>query len=88
MCPDSTMDKGESMNIDKLSSLFSRIFFLVAIVLLGLALLEKIVNLAGYTIVRVYDASRLLEFAATMMIFVIGIVLRQIREAALLRGGS
>ena len=76
------------MNIDKLSSLFSRIFFLMAIVLLGLALLERIVNMAGYTIVRVYEPSRLLEFAATMMIFVIGIVLRQIREAVLLRGGS
>ncbi len=68
------------MNLDKLSSVFSRVFFLVAILLLGLAVIEKIVNMSGYTIMRVYDPQRLLELAATMMVFVIALLLRQIRE--------
>jgi len=55
---------------------------------LTLAVLEKIVNANGYTIMRSYEPSRLLELAATMMVFVIALVLRQIREAVLGRGGS
>jgi len=76
------------MNLDKMSSLFSRALFLVAMLLLTLAVLEKIVNANGYTIMRSYEPSRLLELAATMMVFVIALVLRQIREAVIGRGGS
>ena len=68
------------MNLDRFSSVFSRVFFVVAVVLLAAAVLEKIVNLAGYTLVRVYEPQRLLELAATMMVFVIALLLRQIRE--------
>ena len=70
------------MNLDKLSSLFSRVLFAVAIVLMALAVLEKIVNVNGYTIVRNYEPGRMLELSATMMIFVIAVLLRQVREAA------
>ncbi len=68
------------MNFDKLSSVFSRVLFLVAIVLLAMAIVEKIVNLNGYTVIKTYDPQRLLELAATMMVFVIALLLRQIRE--------
>ncbi|MBE0567657.1 MAG: hypothetical protein IH621_17000 [Krumholzibacteria bacterium] len=74
------------MNLEKLSSVFSRVFFLVSILLLALAVLEKLVNVSGYTIVRIYEPQRLLEIAATMMVFVIALLLRQIRESV--RGGA
>lgn len=69
------------MGIDKLSSLFSRLFFAVAVVLLAAAVAEKIANVNEYTLTRVYDPQRLLELAATMMVFVIALLLRQIRQA-------
>jgi hypothetical protein len=73
------------MSFDKLSSLFSRVFFVVSFLLLMLAVVEKIANVAGYTIMRSYSAPRLLELSATMMIFVIALLLRQVREAVLQR---
>ena len=76
------------MNLDKMSSLLSRALFVVAMLLLFLAVVEKIVNAAGYTIMQSYEPSRLLELAATMMVFVIALVLRQIREGVLGRGGG
>ena len=70
------------MNLDKMSSLFSRVLFVVAIALMALAVLEKVANVNGYTIVRNYEPGRMLELAATMMIFVIAVLLRQVREAS------
>ena len=64
-----------------LQSMMSRFFFFGAFVLLLLAGLEKVVNLFGYTILRdTYRAGRLLEFATILLVFVIAILLRQIRE--------
>ena len=62
-------------------SLFSRVFFIVAFVLLALAVLDWVIRLFGYTFAWVpYQPGRLSEFAAIMMIFVIAILLRQIRD--------
>jgi hypothetical protein len=69
------------MSLDKLSSAFSRVFFVVSFALLVLAIIEKVANVAGYTVMRSYSAPRLLELSATMMIFVIALLLRQVREA-------
>ena len=69
------------MTIEKLSSAMSRLFFFGALVLLGLAVLEKLVNLLGFTILRSYGAGRFLEFAGILMVFVVAVLLRQIREA-------
>jgi len=69
------------MNLDRYSSTFSRVFFAISFLLLCLAVLEKAVNLAGYTLIRFYQPQRLLELAATMMVFVIALLLRQVREA-------
>jgi hypothetical protein len=70
------------MVLEKLISIASRALFLGAFVLLIVAVGEKIMNLLGYTVLQQtrYTSWRLLEFAALSLIFVIAILLRQIRE--------
>ena len=69
------------MGSDKWMSLLSRVLFLAAFLLLAIAVLERLVNYVGYTIVgAAYTSGRLLEFAAMMLLFVIAILLRQTRE--------
>ncbi len=71
------------MNIQQISSLANRGLFVGAFVLLALAVLEWVTNLAGYTLLRgVYSAGRLMEFAAILLIFVITLLLRQMRDEA------
>jgi hypothetical protein len=66
-----------------LTSLVNRVLFIVSFVLAGLAVIEKVVNLAGYTILRgAYDPSRLLELAVIALMFVIALQLREIRHSA------
>ena len=70
------------MNLDNLTSIFSRLFFFGAFLLLTLALSEAAVRLAGFTILRgTYSSGRLLELAAVLLVFVIALLLRQLREA-------
>jgi hypothetical protein len=69
------------MNIDKVSSLVSRVFFVLALALLALAVLEKILGILGYTLLGgVYAPGRLLEFAGILVLFAIALLARQIRE--------
>jgi hypothetical protein len=68
------------MNLDKLVSVASRLFFLGAFALLALALIERIANAFGYTIMRNYSGGRLLEFAAMFLVFVIAMQLREMKE--------
>jgi len=68
------------MNLEKLMSMSSRLFFLGAFVLLGLAVIERVANATGYTILQLYRGGRLLEFAVVLLVFVIAIQLREIRE--------
>jgi hypothetical protein len=68
------------MSLEKLVSLVSRLFFLGAFVLLGLALIERIANASGYTILRAYSGGRLLEIAVVLLVFVIAVQLREMRE--------
>ena len=71
------------MNIQQISSLANRGLFVGAFVLLALAVIEWVTNLAGYTLLRgVYSAGRLMEFAAILLIFVITLLLRQMRDEA------
>lgn len=69
------------MSFEKIISLASRLFFLAAFVLLGLSVVERIANGAGYTVMLVgrYSASRLVELAVVLLVFVIAIQLREIR---------
>jgi len=65
----------------KLISLFSRFLFLFALLLLLLAVLDRIIRLFGWTFSWIpYEPSRLLEIAATLIVFVLALLLRQIRD--------
>jgi TRAP-type mannitol/chloroaromatic compound transport system permease small subunit len=69
------------MNLNRINSLVCRIFFIIAFLLLVIPVIEKIANLAGYTFLRgSSDPGRLLEFGAILIIFVVALLLRQIRE--------
>jgi hypothetical protein len=59
-----------------------RIFFIVAFFMLVIAVWDKIIGYYGYTISFIGEMgpARLLELSVTLMIFVIGMLLRQIRE--------
>jgi hypothetical protein len=67
--------------MEKLSSLVSRILFIGSFVLAGLAVWEKLANMIGYTLLRVYSPGRLLEFAAIALFFVIALQLREIKSS-------
>jgi hypothetical protein len=67
------------MNIEKLVSTVSRLFFLGGFLLLALALFERIANATGYTILQGKGA-RLLEFAVVLLLFVIAVQLREMKE--------
>ena len=69
------------MNLDKVNSLASRVFFVTSFALLTIAVLERFAVVVGYTLTQpFYSAGRLLEFAAIFVLFVVALVLRQIRE--------
>lgn len=57
-----------------------RALFLVAFGLAGLAAFEKVANVAGYTVLRLYTPGRLLEFSVVVLLFVIALLLRDIRH--------
>jgi len=63
-------------------SWFSRLLFFVAFIMMVVAVWDWIIRLFGYTLSWLpYQPGRLLEFAAIMLIFVIAVLLRQIRDA-------
>ena len=67
--------------LDQLSSLACRAFFVIAFALLALAALQWLANRGGTALMWPwYEAGRLLEFSAIFMIFVVAILLRQIRD--------
>ena len=67
--------------INTLTSILCRLFFVVSLLLLFIALWDKFIRLFGWTISWItYLPGRLLEFSAVLMIFVIALLLRQIRE--------
>ncbi len=68
-------------NTDKLSSVISRFFFFAAFLLLTAAVLDRFLNLFGYTILQgAYTPGRMLQFAGILLVFVIALLLREIRE--------
>ena len=75
------------MNLDQLNSLVARLFFVGAFLLLCVAVVERINNFFGYTLPLGYTPGRLLEFAAVLLIFIIAILVRQVRDQ-LRRSGS
>jgi hypothetical protein len=65
--------------MERLTSIISRVFFITAFLLAGIAIWEKLANLMGLTLIRAYSAWRLLEFASVVLLFVIVLQLREIK---------
>ena len=69
------------MNPNKWNSAICRVFFFAAFILLTTAIVDRFLNFFGYTILSPgYTSGRVLEFAGLMLIVVIALLLRQIRE--------
>ncbi len=69
------------MNLDKLTSTLSRLFLSGAFVLIVLAVSERMAEFGGFTITRpYYTAGRLVEFSTMLLVFVVALLLRQIRD--------
>ena len=70
------------MNLEKMFNIGYGILFSISFLLLFTAIAERVANQAGYTFLyhTYYTPWRLLEFAGIFLIFVIAILLRQIRE--------
>jgi hypothetical protein len=66
----------------QISSLLTRGLFVLAFVLAGIAVWEKLSNYFGYTVVgSALNPSRILEFAGIALLFVLALLLRDIRHA-------
>ena len=66
---------------DKLTSIFCRVFFVIALILVFIAVLERILRFFGWTLsLFAYQPGRIFEFSGIFMIFVIALLLRQIRD--------
>jgi hypothetical protein len=68
------------MDIEKMTSLASRVFFGIAMLALLLGALEKIVNILGYTILSPYTPERMLEISVAFALFILVFLVRQIRQ--------
>ena len=67
--------------MSSLHSGLSRLMFAGAFALIALAVFEAIVNFFDYTILRgAYTPGRLLEFSVVLMVFVMALLLRQVRD--------
>ena len=67
--------------IDKWTSIFCRVFFVIAFVLLIIAIWDKFLRLFGWTLSFIpYQPGRLFELSGILIIFVLALLLRQIRE--------
>ncbi len=64
-----------------LVSLISRALFVLAFLLAGVAIWEKLANFAGMTLLRIYSPSRLLELAVVSLLFVIALQLRELKSS-------
>ena len=67
--------------IDQAVFFLNRVFFVVALLLLVVALWDRLLQTFGWTLTFLpYQPSRLLEISAILMVFVIAMLLRQIRD--------
>jgi hypothetical protein len=71
------------MNMTKIFYPFAHLFLFLALGLLSVAIIEIALNLFDYTILsRGYTAGRLIELSAALLVFVITVLLRQIRDGS------
>ena len=75
--------------MQRLTSIVCRILLAAAFVLAGLAVWERLAQLAGYTLLRGhYDPWRLLEYAVVALLFVVALQLREIKLELRARGSA
>ena len=68
------------MNLESVYKYFSRTLFIIATAAIVVAFVEWTAEFFGFSLIRTYQPGRLLELAATLLVFVIAVLLRQIRE--------
>ena len=72
--------------LSQYNSFISRIMFVGAFVLAGLAVWEKVINFFGFTLPFLgaggYAPSRLLELSAVSLLFVIALQLRELKQGS------
>ena len=70
------------MEFEKLNSLVYRIFFFGSFLLVAIAGLERVVNQFGYTFLTGlhYRPGRLLDYVTVLLLFVVALLMRQVRD--------
>jgi len=69
------------MSMQLIDKYFARSVFIIATATIMLAFAEGFVQLFGSSLIgHIYSAGRLLELAATLLVFVMVMLLRQIRD--------
>ena len=69
------------MNLEFVYKYFARTLFVIASVAIAVAFLEWIGKFVGFSLIgEMYTAGRLLELAAALLVFVVAVLLRQIRD--------
>ena len=69
------------MNLDFVYKHFARALFIIASITMIVAFLEWIGDVVGFSLIgEMYTAGRLLELAAALLVFVVAVLLRQIRD--------
>jgi len=69
------------MNLETVYKYFARTLFIIASVGIAVAFLELIGGFVGFSVTgETYTAGRLVELAAALLVFVIAVLLRQIRD--------
>ena len=77
------------MNVDLIYRIFARSLFFLALAILAIGFVELVANLFGTSVMSAgYTAGRMFEVSAAMMVFVIAVLLRQIRDALKHQGGD
>jgi hypothetical protein len=77
------------MNIDLFYKIFARSLFFFALAILALGFVELAAGLFGTSVLSGgYTAGRMIEVSAALVVFVIAVLLRQIRDALANQGSN
>ncbi len=77
------------MNIESVYKYFARTLFIIAAAAIAVGFLERVAEYFGFNIIgQMYEPGRLLELAATLLVFIIAVLLRQVRDELRTTRGS
>jgi hypothetical protein len=75
--------------MNHITSVINRVLFVASFGLAGLAVWEKLANLSGYTVLGgAYEPGRLLELSGIALLFVIALLLREVKYSLLAKKGG